>query len=108
MRGTFSGATSTPRSPRATITPSEASRMASRFSMACGFSSFATSGTLRPKGCHGALGTQNIFGGAHEGDGHRVNRVLQTEFEVLLIFFGERRNADVRTRQVDALVLSQG
>src|SRR6476661_5353171 len=43
MIGTFSGGISTPRSPRATITPSATSSISSRFagSMACGFSSLA-------------------------------------------------------------------
>ncbi len=34
--------------------------------------------------------------------------MLQSELEVLLVFFRERWNADVGARQVDALVLSQG
>ena len=38
--GTCSGGISTPRSPRATITASESATMASRCSMAEGFSSF--------------------------------------------------------------------
>ena len=41
INGTFSSAISTPRSPRATITPSLSSRMASRFVQASGFSIFA-------------------------------------------------------------------
>ena len=46
ITGTFSGLISTPRSPRATITPSVTARMASRFSMASGFSSLAMTGTF--------------------------------------------------------------
>ena len=38
--GTSSGGSSTPRSPRATITASVSAMMASKFSSACGFSSF--------------------------------------------------------------------
>ena len=45
MTGTFSGAISTPRSPRATMTPSATCRISSRWSIACGFSSFAITGT---------------------------------------------------------------
>ncbi len=41
MIGTASGGSSTPRSPRATITPSLTSRISSRLSIACGFSSLA-------------------------------------------------------------------
>ena len=54
-----------------------------------------------------APGAHHIFGGAHKRDGHHVDPVLQTEVEVALVFLGERRNADVRTRQVDALMLAQ-
>ena len=55
----------------------------------------------RPPGAH------HIVGGAHKRDGDQVNRVLQTECEVRLVLLGERRNADVRSGQVDALVLTQ-
>ena len=41
IAGTFSGGTSTPRSPRATMIPLAASRIESRCSIACGFSSLA-------------------------------------------------------------------
>ena len=43
--GTCSRASSTPRSPRATMTASNASTMASRLSTASGFSSLAMTGT---------------------------------------------------------------
>ena len=46
--GTFSGAISTPRSPRATITASERATISSSRSTAAGFSSLATSETGRP------------------------------------------------------------
>jgi len=42
--GTFSAPTSTPRSPRATMAPSAASRISSRFATASGFSILAISG----------------------------------------------------------------
>ena len=46
--GTVSGASSTPRSPRATMTPSATCRMESRLSIASPFSSLTISGALRP------------------------------------------------------------
>ena len=46
--GTRSGRISTPRSPRATITPSAAAMIASSRSSASGFSIFAMIGTIRP------------------------------------------------------------
>src|SRR5581483_3232735 len=48
ITGTFSGGISTPRSPRAIMTPSAASKIASRCSSACGFSSLAMTGTSLP------------------------------------------------------------
>ena len=47
-RGTSSAGISTPRSPRATITPSQSSRMSSIWSMASNFSILATTGVLAP------------------------------------------------------------
>ena len=50
--GTASGGSSTPRSPRATMTPSLTSRISSRLSIACGFSSFAiTCSSSPPHSC---------------------------------------------------------
>ncbi len=46
--GTFSSGYSTARSPRATITPSNARTTSSMFSTACGFSTLAITGTRRP------------------------------------------------------------
>ncbi|SLH97934.1 Uncharacterised protein [Mycobacteroides abscessus subsp. abscessus] len=46
--GTCSSGSSTPRSPRATMIASKASTMASRLSMASGFSSLPITGTRRP------------------------------------------------------------
>ena len=46
--GTCSGASSTPRSPRATITASATCRISSRLSIASPFSSLTTSGAVRP------------------------------------------------------------
>ena len=46
--GTSSRGSSTPRSPRATMTPSKASTMPSRFATACGFSTLARTGIRRP------------------------------------------------------------
>src|SRR5690606_15303857 len=46
--GTSSRGSSTPRSPRATMMPSNASTISTRFSTACGFSILAMTGTRRP------------------------------------------------------------
>ena len=47
--GTCSSGSSTPRSPRATMTPSKASTIASRLSTASGFSSLAITGSRRAR-----------------------------------------------------------
>ncbi len=47
-KGTASSGSSTPRSPRATITPSNAAMISSRFSTACGFSTLARTGRRTP------------------------------------------------------------
>ncbi len=46
--GTWSSGSSTPRSPRATMTPSKASTIASRLSTASGFSTLASTGRCTP------------------------------------------------------------
>ena len=46
--GTSSRGSSTPRSPRATMTPSKAATMPSRLATACGFSTLAKTGMRRP------------------------------------------------------------
>jgi hypothetical protein len=46
--GTWSSGSSTPRSPRATITPSNASTIASRWVTASGFSTLASTGRRTP------------------------------------------------------------
>jgi len=46
--GTISSGSSTPRSPRATMMPSNASMISTKLSTACGFSILAITGTARP------------------------------------------------------------
>ena len=49
----------------------------------------------------------DVFRSADEGDGDGVDAVLHAELEVLLIFFGERGDADRDAGKVDALVLAE-
>ena len=105
MRGTFSSAISTPRSPRATITPSASSRIASIFSHACGFSILATIGIvprrfqMRPQ-----LRTSSAV--RTKESATMSTPVLESEVQVGQIFLGERRSADLHAGQVDALVIA--
>ena len=45
------------------------------------------------------LDLRDIGGGAHERERHRVDTVLQSELEVLAIFFGQERESIARRRE---------
>ena len=60
--GTRSGFISTPRSPRATITPSAARRIPSKFSIASGFSSLAITGVSFPARRISCLASSTSYG----------------------------------------------
>ena len=49
----------------------------------------------------------DVVGGADEGDGDGVDALADSEDEVFFVFFGERRNVDGDTGQVDSLVLAE-
>ncbi len=49
----------------------------------------------------------NVFRGADKGDGDGVHAVLEREFQVLGVLFGQRGNAHRDAGQVDALVFAQ-
>ena len=55
----------------------------------------------------GAPRAQNILGGTHERYGDQVHSLRQTKLQVDQILLGQRRNAHVGARQIDALVLAQ-
>ena len=105
--GTSSVAISTPRSPRATITPSLAARISSRWSIACGFSSLAISGTGLPCRVMNARARCQVRGRPHEAERHQVHALRQPEGQVLLVLLAQRRRRDGDPGQVDPLVLLQ-
>ncbi len=79
-RGTRSSGISRPRSPRATITASQASRISSRCSSASGRSSFAISGTPPAPASSMMLPRQLHVGGRlHEAERHHVDAERQAE-----------------------------
>ena len=89
--GTCSSGSSTPRSPRATMIPSNASTIASRFSTASGFSSLAMTGTSMSS-CRMMSRTSSASSArAHEGQRDEVGAQVQGEAEVLLVLLGQRR-----------------
>src|SRR5580693_8065611 len=90
MTGTRSGGNSTPRSPRATITPSLAATMLSRFSTASGVSILATMGVGAP----------------HEAHADVVDAARQAEDEVGLVLLGQGRDAHRLAGQVHADVVA--
>ncbi len=59
--------------------------------MACGFSSLAKLGYHSQVGSvsgDNALGFNHVSSRAHEGDGQQIDVMLESEFQVLNIFFG--------------------
>ena len=44
---------------------------------------------------------------AHKRQRHRIDSVLQAKFEVLAVFFRQRRNRKRRSRQIDSLIFSK-
>src|SRR5271154_6983042 len=92
IAGTFSGGTSTPRSPRATMMASATSRIESRCSTACGFSSLAMIQTP----AHVA----HIRRSPDERNRHRIDALSDGKDQVFLILLGKRRDLDRDARKV--------
>ena len=63
-----------------------------------GFSEFA----------HQSFCFADVIGGANEGQRNRIHSLLQTEFEIPLVFVGEHGDCYRRSRQIDPLMLSDG
>ena len=80
-----------PGRPRATITPSAASRIAGRSSMASRFSILAMTGAVPPSERMRALRLLHVRGLAHEREGHVVDPVLDAEGEVAPVLLREGR-----------------
>ena len=53
------------------------------------------------------LGHAEVGGGADEGKRDRIHSVAETEFEVLAIFIGQRRNGKCNAGKVDPFVFAQ-
>ena len=102
--GTCSGGISTPRSPRATITASESATMASRCSMAEGFSSFeitpARPATMPRISCH-------VLWALHEGQGDPVRAELEGVGQVGPVLGREGRERQDGADDADALAVGQ-
>ncbi len=75
--------------------------------MACSFSWLGDDPGLAAVGRYAVADEVDVFRGADEGDGDCVNAGAQGEFEVDIVFFGERRDADGDAGEVDALVFAE-
>ncbi len=100
--GTFSSGISTPRSPRATIRPSEISTISSSFVIACGFSIFDIT-EARPRGQ--LLDFNDIFRALHERDRDPIDAGLKASLEIGAILLGHRRDGNFGIRQADAFAI---
>ena len=89
--GTSSSGSSTPRSPRATMIASNASTIASRLSMASGFSSLAMTGHPAADAVHHLVHQFDVGGRADERQRDQVDAEAQRELEVVDVLLGQRR-----------------
>ena len=105
MTGTRSGDSSTPRSPRATITPSDARPPSLRFSTASGVSIFATIGVGSPP--PDARAEPDVVRRLHERERDVVDAEGEADARDRVGPVGERRHAHAPRRQVDAHAIAQ-
>ena len=104
--GTCSSGSSTPRSPRATMIPSNASTMASRLATASGFSSLAMTGRRWIPTSSITWCTRSTSpGDADERQRDEVDAQRQGELQVGDVLLGHRRHRHVHPGQRDALVV---
>ena len=101
--GTSSVESSTPRSPRATMTPSAASSIVGQVVDGLALLDLGDDGHGPAQGADEGLRFLDVRGLAHEGEGHVVDAILHAEREVAPVFFGERGGRELHSRQVHAL-----
>ena len=100
--GTEVTGSSTPRSPRATMMPSEASRISAKASTAAGFSILERI-AARPSASSRASKTS--VGPLHEGERQPVDAELAGELQVLAVLGRERGERQHHVGHVDALAV---
>ena len=106
--GTASSGSSTPRSPRATMMPSNASMISSRLSTACGFSILAMTGTWRPSSAMITCTRWTSLALRTNDRAMRSAPMPQAPAQVGLVLLGQRGHVDRDAGQVDALVVRDG
>ena len=95
--------TSTPRSPRATMMPSVAFRISSKCSRASGTLDLGDDEGLFADGFRRGPHGLDVRGRFHERLAHGVHAVLEREFQAGAVVVGERADAEIDARQVEAL-----
>jgi len=105
--GTFSGLISTPKSPRATITPSDTRRISSRLSIASGFSSLAITGTSCFARKIAFLACSTSFRAANKTHRNEIRSLFQSENQIFVIFGRDGGDAQSHSGQIDALMLAE-
>ena len=103
--GTSSVESSTPRSPRATITPSVASRICGQVVDGLALLDLGDHRrACRPGTRIRALHSSHVGGLAHERERHVVDAVRHAEGQVAAVLLGEGRGRELHAGQVHALV----
>ncbi|CAM5280500.1 hypothetical protein SALBM311S_06672 [Streptomyces alboniger] len=103
--GTFSSGYLTARSPRATITPSNAITTSSYVLHRLRLLHLGDDGDPAALLVHDLVHVRDVRGVPDEGQGDQVAAHAQREAQVLDVLLGQRRDVHGRTGQVDALVV---
>ena len=105
--GTTSGDSSTPRSPRATITASAAATTSQRFSTASGVSILATTGVGRPACLQASRNASDVVRALHERQRDVVDADRQPVRQVAAVLLGERGEPHALRGERDAHAIAQ-
>jgi hypothetical protein len=107
MAGTFSGGTSTPRSPRATMMPSATVQDGVEVLDGLRLFELGDDPGFAAIGGDAIAHQANILRGADEGDGDGVDAARSANSRSAAVLVGERGNAHRNAGQVDALVFAE-
>jgi hypothetical protein len=105
--GSSASPISTPRSPRATITTSEAVQISTRFSIASARSIFGHQRGVAAGGAGERARLVHVGGGAAEGHGDEIDAQLRGDLDVLLVLLAERAQRQAAAEAVEALAVGQ-
>ena len=105
MNGTFSSAISTPRSPRATMTPSLSSRICFEIRPTFRLLDLRDDLHVRVRFFQVQPQPQHIVALAHKRQRDEVDPRFQTEAQVRDVFLAQRRRTDFDARQIDPLAI---